>query len=436
MVAAVATLGLGACRTQEPTPFGQPQVTVGSTGASSPGAQPDSSSGSSGLAPEEECTSHEDCPAWSPCNAGRCVSCDEEPSICEGAQVCVRDRCRAIEDLDACEGTGFSQCGNGILQAGEACDGEPGCQSCGGGPANISGWGQPGSATRLVVAADGSVATSVPGDGEYTLSVFDAEGAVQWTRLLSWEPRTFVWSGTQLFVWGEEFLLFAASGELLRRTTQPGVRPLAAASWRGGAVLTGSIDQPNSGVSRGVVRVMTEDAQTLWEATQGDMREATTISVVEDELVLAGPHVDLPRSVVRRLRADGSARWTDASVFDIERDAVVVFPDQEGGNWLFSDDGSAFRFAADGERSEQLPCFGSVRGDLRRVALGPASQIALSFAVYDEPSSSWHSWVVLGQPHVARTAWVEQELVEDLGWTPQGTLLATSGGQIREVSFE
>ena len=430
--AAVCGVALSACagrETSEDAGLAAGSATVLSTGGSS-GFDADS------FGVPQECETPEDCPPPFPCNSGRCVSCVEEPALCVDNEVCVSHQCRRVEDLTACEGTGYSLCGNGVLQAGEACDGAVGCEDCQTDPPAMSPWGQRFDVSRLAVAQDGGVAALTYEDGSNTLTVLDARGSVQWSRRLSGGVRALVWSGPQLFVWGDELLVFTALGELRRRGSLGGLVPHAAAAWEAGAIVAGAVEQPNSGVTRGVVRALNSEGHRVWESKLGDVREVSTLTVVEGEAVVAGLHVDLPRSVVKRMNADGSERWSDTMTEDLERDALVVFPDGAGGNWLFSDDGSATRFDAEGATIDRMPCFGFVRGHLERVAVGPRSEVALLFQVFDLASRSWGHWVVRGQPDEAQFAWTPPALIRGLEWTPQGQLLVGFGGQIWQVSFE
>ncbi len=437
-----AVLLLAGCTTADGSaPFGVAQ-TQGSSSVDV-GGDAEGESATTGDVEPPECLDDGDCDGVS-CRDGQCQSCDDRPTICTAEEVCVRDQCRRPETLEACEGLGYSVCGNGILQAGEACDGTPGCDACMSSTAGLEPFGEALNAERIAIAPDGTVAAVVDGGDEADrLVLADADGTPRSTTLVTlrvWEVR---WGADAVYVLGDDVaqarvLAVGPGGQVQWSRDVPFRGEYTSVVHGDMLVLGGAVDQASSNTTRGLVVGLDRDGNVMFEHKQGDMRVVQALAVMDEALVIAGTHTSYLRSVVRRLDSDGEALWTDAAETDLDRDRVALFGDGTGGTWFFSDVGTAVHFDADGERLDEIPCFGFVWGSLTAVVRGPSSELVTVFSARLQGAEANHSWIVRGMPDTAQSAWVDLEgSIRAVAWTPEGHLVASvlDDARLHEVTF-
>lgn len=347
------------------------------------------------------------------CVQGRCVSCEEVRHGCQDGDLCVLGVCKSTDELDACEDAGYSNCGDGILQAPEGCDGGPGCEDCVSTSIRVEPWGEPGHPRAMAVSREGRVAVATSADDVVRVAVFEPDGTPRWVSA-GFFATGLLWVDGALFAWGaDELRVFDGAAGNERAQHELGTFEVGWSDTQR-AFLGGQIDQPNSPTPRGAVAALDAQGVVLWHERQLDMRSVHAVVPVGDGIAIAGQHVSLPRTVVRRVGTDGVTLWSDTSLHGVGRQPLV--PDGEGGVWLAQGRGDVVRFDASGEVVATLPCFGFHDRGPAHVAVGPGGELAMLYW-----RSGDESWIVRGRPDDAAQA-LSTGRVTTMAWGPRGQL--------------
>lgn len=416
---AVVGWAASGCGAAESGHFGVPVDTESVAEAST------GTSASTSMGAPPECVEDADC-GGGRCDEGACLPC-QVADECEDGALCLEGACVPWDEVGPCEVLGVARCGDGQLQAPELCDGGADCTDCAR-TIGVQAWGDPLEAYALAVASDGSVAAATFDDEGRRLHILDPEGVTR--RVVLTDTLVGVTALEDGFVaWGGTLVAYSERGDERWSLREP--RPCVGLPVRDvgtrGVLLAGSIDQPNSPTSRGMVCAVSPTGALLFEAHQGDSNGVLDAVWVDGEVVLAGPRADAGgRTMLRRLHDDGSVRWTDAGYGPMQRPTLL--PDGHGGVWFIEEYGvDAVRLDADGEPVERLSCLGSVDGRLWSTVRRPVPVLHVRTGLEGE-DGSW-SWLMFGGPGEATTAWLTPARLDALAWTPSQTLLVAADGE-------
>ena len=409
------------------TEFGGAAGSVGSVGSAGSVGSTGGSSGSAGdLCPdceEIDCDTNADCPQ---------------------GQRCWRDVCQPIDEVPACIGVDGPVCGDGVIDALEACDGGPGCASCRDGEA-VPSWSFPDQVRKVVPTPDGTELAVVLTPGE--IGRYDLDGQQLWSVELEEHPASdlTVDADGNTYVVGRNYLFdYEAQAPWIASWDPAGVLrwSVDGASIGGyGPVdvgqdrvfVGGSTEQANSPGPRGLIAQHALDGTLEWSEKLPAFESVMDVLIVGDEAAVLGAGLDFPNRTLLRVDAGGQTLWSrDLTSGGWPSVANALRSDGEGGTWVFGEEEEgplAIRHDAAGDEVERLECFANTAGTVTGLSVGPDGRIGIGVLVSPGPVPlEWSTpWLAIREGGTVTAGVVfdaEATLrMFELQWLPDGRLL-------------
>ena len=397
-------------------------------GIGSTTAMPDTSDGqSSGVV--GDCTSNDECPDGEVCSDGGCVP----------------------EAAPGCPLLGGPSCGNGMIEAGEECDGGADCD-----PSCVGYYDGIGSTidlrlTHAAMRPDG-VLLAIGDDAatsEVSVARIESLAITSSTSLAPWmsEARRIAVTDTgRIYAVGSldlelgtvaSVVALGADGTVLWSNDELGAEVATDVFADDTMVVVGGGVEGGGAEPAGfVLWVLDPDGALLGQVPASpDLRYLGALTKSGGELVGLGEAPSAPTRVIR-WDASGVELWSRPAAEEGEPDAVlnVVVPDGAGGTWA----GGAFgevpllvHHDAAGVELDRIECIGGAVGEIERLALSPEGRIAMGMSLYDGGvGTPWFAVLTAGAIDIGRTP----HLIPDLPsssepgepsavlWAPDGSL--------------
>lgn len=398
------------------------EQSVGSTTA-----MPDTSDGqSSGVV--AGCTVDDECPDGEVCSDGSCVP--------EGAP--------------GCPLLGEPSCGNGVIEAGEECDGGDDCD-----PSCVGYYDGLGSTidlriTHAAMRPDAMVAAI--GDDAVTSEVVVARlesiaitGATPLGPWMSEARRIAVTDSGRTYAVGSlglevgtvaSVVALDADGAVLWSNDELGAEVATDVFADDTMVVIGGGIEGGPALADSVLWVLDPGGAVLAQVpASAELRFLTALTKTGGELVGLGEAFSAPTRVIR-WDVSGVELWSRPAAEEGEPDAVldVIVPDGAGGTWAGGEFGEVpllLHHDADGIEVDRIECIGGATGRIERLALSAEGRIAMGMSLYDGGvGTPWFAVLTAGAIDVGRTPHLSPGIPSSAEpghpsavlWSPDGSL--------------